>query len=407
MSSKAPLNYPIPENEEHRVKAVRSYEIFDTEEDEDYDALTSLASMICQIPVALITFIDDKRQWFKSHHGTSISENLREFSFCTHAIASDKEIMVVNDASKDNRFAENPMVTGPTKVAFYAGVPLLNSDGFALGTICVLDQKPRELSDEQKSALIILAKQVIDKIELRKKISELAIANKELEQAEHRKDDFLSIVSHELKTPITTLKANLQMLERLKNDPQGAVFPKLIASSAKSVEKINHMVDDLLNMHRYSDNQLELDKTYFCIYDLMHVCCNHVRIDEQHELIVDGNKDLFIYADEHRIDQILVNFVNNAVKYAPDSKNISLKIEKEENEVKISVTDYGPGIPEDHIPHLFDRYWRASHSSKKYTGLGLGLYICSEIINRHNGRIGVESKLGLGSTFWFTIPSTS
>jgi signal transduction histidine kinase len=112
-----------------------------------------------------------------------------------------------------------------------------------------------------------------------------------------------------------------------------------------------------------------------------------------------------LYADEHRIEQVLVNFVNNAVKYAPDSRQIDLTVSKVENNVKVSVKDYGPGIPEENIPHLFDRYWRASHSGKKYTGLGLGLYICAEIIARHDGKIGVESTIGQGSTFWFTLPN--
>ena len=405
MSAKELLKYPLPTNELQRVQAVRSYEIFDTEEENDYDALTSIASMICQIPVALITFIDDKRQWFKSHHGTVINENLREYSFCTHTIAAEEEIMVVSDASKDERFANNPMVTGPTKIAFYAGVPLVNSEGYALGTLCVLDQVPRELTADQKNALKILAKQVIDKIELRRKIKELATVNKELELSEQRKSDFLSIVSHELKTPITTLKANLQMLDRIKEKPDSPLFPKLVDSCSKNVEKINLMVDDLLNMHRYSENQLELNKTHFSIYDLMSICCNHVRIDDRHELFVKGDHKIILYADEHRIEQVLVNFVNNAVKYAPDSRQIDLTVSIVDNNVKVSVKDYGPGIPEDNIPHLFDRYWRASHSGKKYTGLGLGLYICAQIIARHDGHIGVESTIGQGSTFWFTIPN--
>lgn len=405
MSAKELLKYPLPTNELQRVQAVRSYEIFDTEEENDYDALTSIASMICQIPVALITFIDDQRQWFKSHHGTNINENLREYSFCTHTIAAEEEIMVVSDASKDERFANNPMVTGPTKIAFYAGVPLVNSEGYALGTLCVLDQVPRELKPDQKNALKILAKQVIDKIELRRKIKELATVNKELELSEQRKSDFLSIVSHELKTPITTLKANLQMLDRIKEKPDSPLFPKLVDSCSKNVEKINLMVDDLLNMHRYSENQLELTKTHFSIYDLMSICCNHVRIDDRHELFVKGDHKIILCADEHRIEQVLVNFVNNAVKYAPDSRQIDLTVSIEHNNVKVSVKDYGPGIPEDNIPHLFDRYWRASHSGKKYTGLGLGLYICAQIIARHDGQIGVESTIGQGSTFWFTIPN--
>jgi len=126
------------ENEAGRLLALQSYHIFETAEEKDFDDLAALASAICEIPIALITFIDDKRQWFKSHHGTEFTENQRELSFCTHAIASSDDSMIVPDASKDERFIHNPIVTGEPKINFYAGVPLINEDGYALGTMCVL-----------------------------------------------------------------------------------------------------------------------------------------------------------------------------------------------------------------------------------------------------------------------------
>ena len=503
--------------EQDRVTAVKSYHIFDTAEEKDFDVLTALASSICRIPIALITFIDEKRQWFKSHHGTDYTENLRELSFCTHAIASKEDIMIVTDPSSDPRFVNNPLVTGPTQISFYAGVPLINEDGYALGTLCVLDQRTHTLTDDQIEALKTLGQQVVDKLELRRKVSQLQAANQVLELAldagnlgsydldlktgnidctdqcklnyglnndnvlsfntllemmlppyreyvrqeidkavaensvfnieyqvlwtdgsvhwigasgkarpdeegkltrivgvtqnitdrkevEQRKDDFLAVVSHELKTPITTLKANLQLINKLKHDPASPAFNKVVDSSSRSLAKINEMVSDLLNMHRYSENQLQLDKTTFAICDMLHVCCNHVRIEGKHELVISGDHKLQVYADEHRIDQVVVNFVNNAVKYAPDAKEIHLNISQHEKGIKISVKDFGPGIPSAHLPHIFDRYWRADHSSVKYTGLGLGLYICSEIIKRHDGLIGAESELGKGSTFWFILP---
>ena len=400
----AALDLPFPANETERVSALHSYQIFDTEEEADFDALASLASSICQIPIALITFIDEERQWFKSHHGTEIKENRREWSFCTHTIASDEEITIVADPNSDARFVNNPMVTGPTKVGFYAGVPLVNEDGFAIGTLCVLDQVTHSLSTQQVFALKTLARQIVDKLELRRKVRQLQHANQELAKSERQKSDFLGVVSHELKTPITTLKANLQLIDKFKDNPGTPVFANLIESSSRSFVKINSMVDDLLNMYQYSENQLKLEKTTFCIFDMLNICCNHVRIDGKHDLVVTGDKELEIYADEHRIDQVVVNFVNNAVKYAPESKNIHLHISREGSNVKVCVSDSGPGIPAEHLSHLFDRYWRADHSSVKYTGLGLGLFICSEIITSHGGKIGVESKLGEGSTFWFTIP---
>lgn len=221
---------------------------------------------------------------------------------------------------------------------------------------------------------------------------------------EQRKDDFLSIASHELKTPVTSLKASLQLLDRIKDKPNSAMHIKLIEQSNRSMAKMSSLVDDLLNMNRMSEGQLKLKKTTFTVSEMLNLCCKHVRVDGKYELIIEGDMDLQIHADEHRIDQVVVNFVNNAVKYAPDSLKIYLNIEKIAGFAKIAVRDDGPGIANHILPHLFDRYYRVNHEGQTYSGLGLGLYICSEIIKKHDGEIGVESELGKGSTFWFAIP---
>ena len=226
----------------------------------------------------------------------------------------------------------------------------------------------------------------------------------ERKEFEKRKDDFLGIISHELKTPITSLKANLQLLERIKYEASNPLIPILIDSSTKSMDKINSMVDDLLNVQRFGEGKLDLRKTNFVVSELLNLCCPHVRLAGKHQLIIQGDEKLEVYADEHRIDQVVVNFVNNAVKYASDSTDILINISKQDDFARIEVHDFGNGIPENHLPHLFDRYWRADHSGTKYSGLGLGLYICSEIIKHHNGQIGVVSESGKGSIFWFSIP---
>lgn len=222
---------------------------------------------------------------------------------------------------------------------------------------------------------------------------------------ETQKDDFLGVASHEFKTPITSLKATLQLLQKLKDNPTHEMIPRLIDQSAVSLEKLNKLVDDLLNIHRVSSGQLELTKEWFTVSDMLNSCCDHVRIEGKHELIIKGNLNAKLFADEHRIDQVVVNFVNNAVKYAPFSKNIDLIIEQLEDCVKISVKDYGDGIDPAVQPFLFDRYYRANHKGKGYSGLGLGLYISAEIIRRHGGEVGVASKVGEGSEFWFTVPN--
>jgi PAS domain S-box-containing protein len=226
----------------------------------------------------------------------------------------------------------------------------------------------------------------------------------DIKKLEQQKDDFISIASHELKTPLTSLKTTIQLLYNMREHPSPDKFRKLIEQGNRSMHKIQALVDDLLNMNRFKDAALVPDMQWFILSELVNGCCNHITIGGQHELIILGDKTLKVYADERAIDQVVVNFVNNAVKYAPDSKQIEVSIEKQAEGVKLSVRDHGPGIKPEQLPLIFDRYYQGVKPNYRNPGLGLGLYICSEIIKKHGGTIGVESKPGNGSTFWFTLP---
>ncbi len=150
--------------------------------------------------------------------------------------------------------------------------------------------------------------------------------------------------------------------------------------------------------------QIELSKAPLNIGKLIDDGCLYVRTANIFSIIVKGDAGLQVKADAVRIEQVLVNFVNNAMKYAPESKEIMITVSRENDMAKVAVTDKGRGIAAERIPYLFERYYKAENSADHYSGLGLGLYISAEIIRRHNGQIGVESKLGNGSTFWFTLP---
>lgn len=153
-----------------------------------------------------------------------------------------------------------------------------------------------------------------------------------------------------------------------------------------------------------NEGQIHLNKQIFVISEVINESCHYIRIEGKYTIIIEGDMQLQVNADVERINQVMINFVNNAIKYAPESKIIKVYIEKVNDMAKVSVTDQGPGITADKLIHLFDRYYRVETHGIQGSGLGLGLYICAEIIKKHNGLIGVNSELGKGSTFWFTLP---
>src|SRR6266446_2760367 len=177
------MNAPIPPNDKHRLQVLWQYDMLDTVPEEVFDDLTELAARICEAPIAMITLVDEDRQWFKSKVGVTVNETSRDISFCAHAIC-EADLFIVPDATKDERFSHNPLVTSEPKIRFYAGAPLITPDGYALGTLCVIDKVPRELRPDQKSALRVLARHVMTQLELRRSSRQLADARKERDQTQ-------------------------------------------------------------------------------------------------------------------------------------------------------------------------------------------------------------------------------
>lgn len=226
-------------------------------------------------------------------------------------------------------------------------------------------------------------------------------SQKDLQQ---QKDDFIGIASHELKTPITSLKAAVQLLDRLGMRPDNPIVPKLLQQAVKSVERVSTLIEDLLNVTKLQHKELGLNKTTFPIAELLESSAGPIALASNQRIEFTGDLRAEVEADEQRIDQVITNLLSNSIKYAPDSTVIRINVAKEESQVRISVIDQGPGIPKDRLKNLFERFYRVDHMSQQISGLGLGLYISAEIVQRHGGEIGVESEMGTGSTFWFTLP---
>ncbi|MDN3550242.1 sensor histidine kinase [Mucilaginibacter aquaedulcis] len=231
--------------------------------------------------------------------------------------------------------------------------------------------------------------------------------DEELKQAlklQQEKDDFLSVASHELKTPITSLKAILQILAKKDNTLAAEKAADLINRANDSVDRIKRLVDNLLDSTAHHAGNIKLTKNLFVLAEIINVCCLHIRSKGDFSINVEGDLNLAIRADPDKIGQVLTILVDNAVKYARTSRTITVAITVEDDQAKVSVIDQGIGIPQEKQPYLFQRYFKAESNGFPSSGLGLGLYICAEIIQKHHGDIGVESVEGKGSTFWFTLP---
>ena len=248
--------------------------------------------------------------------------------------------------------------------------------------------------------------------DLEKKNEELLLLNERLleanEKAEilmHQKDEFLNIASHELKTPITSIKVTVQMLEYLVESKENteAIF-SLAGKANKQINKLTSLIEDLLDMTKIQAGKLQLDMELLSVSTALHEWVDGASFHgNTHQIIIETGEECWIEGDRNRLEQVVVNLLSNAVKYSPNADKVVVKFTKQNNVVKISVTDFGIGIPADKIPFVFERFFRAKEDHS-FSGLGLGLYISSEIIKQHGGIMGVESDENKGSCFWFTLP---
>ncbi len=251
---------------------------------------------------------------------------------------------------------------------------------------------------EQNRELNRIQASLRSEIEFRKKVEN------ELEEAIRKKDEFISIASHELKTPLTTIKAYVQLLDRDigVDDPTKMYVDRTLVQ----VRKLDNLIVDLLDLSKIESGKLKFNKKIFNFGAVLSSAIEMIRQTyPDYQVVLKEEGDVRLYGDETRIEQVLINYLTNAVKYSPDNKEIQIEVACDKDQrLCVRVRDFGIGIRKDHQSNIFHKFYRVEDAAGRFQGLGIGLYICAEIIRRHEGEYGVDSELGRGSVFYFSIP---
>ncbi|MEP7253843.1 MAG: ATP-binding protein [Ginsengibacter sp.] len=279
-----------------------------------------------------------------------------------------------------------------------------------IGSRALLLNGQKLLMEGEVEPMILL---VIEDITVRKKYEaqikkdkDIVEENLRLQEISRQKDDFISMASHELKTPVTSIKAFAQLLQNdftAVGDVQAAT---MLSKMNFQIVKLTSLIGDLLDVSRMEGGKLQYHLDYFCFNEMIVETVREVQLtSKSHKITVDLVKVPRVYGDEDRLSQVLTNLLSNAIKYSPRSRNIELFSSLENGLIAVMVRDHGIGIRKEKQAKLFQRFFRVNGAKEDtYPGLGLGLYISSEIIKRHNGIIGLKSIKGKGSTFYFKIP---
>ena len=399
------ISAPLHPQESNRISALLEMEILDTEDELAFDELTKIASFICGTNIALISLVDNDRQWFKSRVGLEATETPRELAFCSHAILQE-EIFEIPNAKKDERFHDNPLVTGDPNIRFYAGAPLVTDNNMPLGTLCVIDPSPMMLNDEQRAALKVLANQVVGQMKLR-------LQHRRLQRSSKQRDQIFATIAHDLRGPFNGILGYSKLLQKKHADLTPEKLNRMANAIHESGMTVFQLLDQLLD---WSKKQMGASCCHLHNLPLQQIVQENLVLLQ--ELICAKNlsftaempNNLMVHADETLTGSVIRNLVANAIKYTPEGGNITLYAHESEEDpefVKISVSDSGVGIPEDKKSMLFNLPIESENGTSGEVGFGLGLNLCKEFTESQGGKIWFDDQYVEGSSFIFTLKKSS
>jgi signal transduction histidine kinase len=392
-----------PANESERLSALYEYDLLDTMPEKEYDDITRIAADICGTSISLISLIDNNRQWFKSKFGFEPMESHRDIAFCAHAILDPTKIFVIDNPATDERFHDNPLVAGNPNISFYAGVPLVNDEGNALGTLCVIDNKPNKISKAQEETLKALARQIVAYFDIRKKNQQLARQKKEMEQLNADLTRFAYVAAHDIKSPCNSLTMSVMFFKDMYADALSKDALTLLDMMEATSRNASEMVEGILR-HTLNVNKSDVVKEKFTFGSLIEEIRPALTIPSDFSFSI-RNRDFGLYSAPSILKQIFLNLCTNAIKYN----------DKEYGEVTVSVADHGPnylftvkdngpGISLADQARVFDLFTTLGVPDRyNKKGTGIGLATVQRLVQRMDGNIKIESEPGLGCCFYISI----
>jgi len=389
----------IPENEKERLETIIAYGLHNQKQHPEFNDIVDLAAYICDTPISLISIVESDQQRFIGNHGLPVDSTERSVSFCAHAINDIHQPFVVEDATKDDRFKKNPLVTGSPNIVFYAGFPLYTADDIALGTLCVIDVKPKTLNERQKKGLQLLTKQIIRLFELRKMLKEADEREKVLQLSVSSLEEYTAIVAHDLKTSLRSIEISTELLKR-KNEQHLDehcinYLNSIQGETTESIRFINDMLKFSKSVYSYNDDKSLIDTKKIIEGSLI-----KLKVPAHFKVRL-SNPLPKLYTSRTAIQHIFENLIQNSVKYMDKAKPvIEIRYKSKRNYHAFQVIDNGCGIPKSRQQAIFTLFNRA----QKEEGSGIGLAIVSRLITLLGGKIKIKSKLKKGTTFTVKIP---
>ncbi len=446
-------NYLFTDREAQRVIALESYNILDSLTEKDYDDITLMASIICDVPIALVSFVDKDRQWFKSNLGLNTKSTPRIDSFCSHAIEAIDEPFIITDSRNDSRFKENPLVLGDPNIVFYAGIPIVTEDGLGLGTVCIIDNKPRELTEKQLAALKMLSNQAMNLLQLRKVNSDLQQArlaleiqnqklevyNKDLELLIDKNlsdrtreiaeqnitlatmnkelEAFNYISSHDLQEPLRKIQFFSSIIIDKELHLLSDKGKNYLLRIGKSADRMSMLIKDLLAYSRTTTTEKTFEKVP------LNKLIEDIKYDLQEEIVEKGavivlKNTIEVKMITFQFRQLLHNILSNSLKFSNPAtaphiifecvldSAISFRkpiLDQSKSYYYLKITDNGIGFDNKYKDKIFELFQRLG-AQEMQMGTGIGLAIVKKIVENHNGFIEAESSENIGTTLHIYIP---